>query len=297
MLPEPSPAPAGSGDEDSWGWLVTFSDLVLQLFGVAVLAAVGGAAAHVATADSAPVAVAAPAVATQANAASAPSTHLSPAASASSTQPSTAPADVHEVLAVAAPVERASSDDDALPVRTADDDRLPAAPAAVAAPHAPVAMAASAPQDAELLAIGRYLEQLAGRERALAAQVATRPGEVVVEIGAMNGFRPGSADPVPAMRPLLAEVRSLLAASPTLHVEISGHTDDVPIRTAAFPSNLELSLARASRVAQELTGGDATLRTRISAAGYGEQRPLASNADAHGRARNRRVEIRLTRAS
>jgi chemotaxis protein MotB len=99
------------------------------------------------------------------------------------------------------------------------------------------------------------------------------------------------------MRPLLAEVRSLVTASAKLHVEISGHTDDVPIRTAQFPSNLELSLARASRIAQELVGGDAALRTRISAAGYGEQRPIASNTDAEGRARNRRVEIHLTRAS
>jgi chemotaxis protein MotB len=119
----------------------------------------------------------------------------------------------------------------------------------------------------------------------------------VVEIGAMNGFRPGSAEPLPAMRPLLAEVRSLIVASPQLHVEIAGHTDDVPIRNAQFPSNLELSLARASHIARELTGGDPALRARVSAAGYGEQRPVASNADADGRARNRRVEIHLTRGS
>lgn len=287
MRPEARPAPAGSGDDENWGWLITFSDLVLQLFGFAVLAALGGAAAHVASSTTPPAAIAAPAAVATAESVVEEKSEVLPA------QP-TRPAapEVHQVVASAAAVDPATIDDDALPARPRDEDRLPATPAA-----APVAQAVAqpAPQDAELQAIGRYLEQLAARDRSLAAKVATRKGEVVVEIGAMNGFRPGSADPGASMKPLLVEVRSLVAASPKLHVEISGHTDDKPIRTAQFPSNLELSLARASRIAQELVGGDPLLRTRISAAGYGEQRPIASNTDPDGRARNRRVEIRLTR--
>lgn len=286
MLPERRPAPAVSGDDDSWGWLITFSDLVLQLFGFAILAALGGAAVQVARTPAPVVAIAAPASAVVQQEDAAPRTSDAPAAP-----------EVHQTSPVTdrPAVDPATLDEDALPARARDDDRLPVPPPA-AAVQAVASAAPAAPEDAELQAIGRYLEQLAAREHTLAAKVATRRGEVVVEIGAMNGFRPGSADPVPAMRPLLAEVRSLVVASPQLHVEISGHTDDVPIRTAQFPSNLELSLARASRIAQELTEGDAGLRTRVSAAGYGEQRPVASNADADGRARNRRVEIRLTRA-
>jgi flagellar motor protein MotB len=297
VLPEPLPSPAASGEDDNWGWLITFSDLVLQLFGFAVLAALGGAAAQVASSASLRAAVAAPATAAVSAA--------RPAALA--TIDETAAPEVHGVAARtpdATAADRARLDEDALPSRPLDDDRLPAAPQAVshptdvaAAANAAVREARPPTQDAELHAIGRYLEQLAGRERTLGAKVATRDSEVVVEIGAMQGFAPGSAEPVPAMRPLLAEVRSLVAASPQLHVEISGHTDDVPIRTAQFPSNLELSLARASRVAQGLVGGDAALRTRVSAAGYGEQRPIASNGAAEGRARNRRVEIRLTRVA
>ena len=290
MLPEPGPAPAGTGEDENWGWLITFSDLVLQLFGFVVLAALGGAAAHVASSVSPKAAIAAPA----------------PAAAVAMVEerdeaPRAIPAraiapEVHQVAAAAEPVDPATIDGDALPARPAEDDRLPGATHATS--PAPQAVAARpVPQDAELEALGRYLEQLAARDRSLAAKVATREGAVVVEIGAMNGFRPGSADPMPAMKPLLSEVRSLVAASPQLHVEISGHTDDKPIRTAQYPSNLELSLARASRIAQELIGGDPALRTRISAAGYGEQRPIASNGDPDGRARNRRVEIRLTRAS
>lgn len=290
MLPEPGPAPAGSGEDDNWGWLITFSDLVLQLFGFAVLAALGGAAAHVASSVTPQAAIAAPAPA-EAVAMVQERDEAPRAIPAKAIAP-----EVHQVAAATEPVDPATIDGDALPAPPVEDDRLPAAPHA-AAPAAQAVAARPVPQDAELQALGRYLEQLAARDRSLAAKIATREGAVVVEIGAMNGFLPGSADPMPAMKPLLTEVRSLVAASPQLHVEISGHTDDKPIRTAQYPSNLELSLARASRIAQELIGGDPALRTRISAAGYGEQRPIASNADPDGRARNRRVEIRLTRAS
>jgi len=284
VLPEPRRAPAGSGDEDSWGWLVTFSDLVLQLFGFAVIAAIGATAARVATSAPPPLAIAP----TAAVAASAAPPETAPATPEVQTAPATRV--VHQVAALPPPVDPATTDDDALPAASPDEDRLPAAPdRASPTGRAPV------PQDQELLAIGRYLEQLTGRDRSLAATVATRSGEVVVEIGAVDGFRPGSAEPVAAMKPLLTELRALVAAAPGLYVEISGHTDDVPIRTAQFPSNLELSLARASRIAHDLAAGDAALRGRISAAGHGEQRPIASNAGADGRARNRRVEIRLAR--
>lgn len=279
MLPDPHAAPGAVADEDNWGWLITFSDLVLQLFGFAMLIALGGAATHGLTASP-------------------------PAAP---TAPVAAP--LEEVATAAPPVRRSvtrapvARDEDALPPRTADGD-ADAVPVPVAA-SAPVAAPAEAPApaparlagdatDRALRALASELEGFARSAPALAATVTTKPGEVVVEIGAMAGFARGSADPVPAMSPLLAALRARLVAAPALHVEVSGHTDDVPIRTALFPSNLELSLARASRVAQELIGGDAKLRTRVSAAGYGEQRPVAPNGDPEGRARNRRVEIRLT---
>ena len=93
--------------------------------------------------------------------------------------------------------------------------------------------------------------------------------------------------------PLLHQIRGLLAVRDDLAVEIAGHTDDVPVHGGAFASNLELSLARAARVARELAAGDGRLAVRIFAAGYGAQRPVASNEHVEGRARNRRVEIRL----
>ena len=77
------------------------------------------------------------------------------------------------------------------------------------------------------------------------------------------------------------------------HLRVEGHTDDIPIRSAAFPSNWELSAARAISVTRYLEEhGIAT--ARLSVAGYGEFHPLAPNSGAASRAGNRRVEIVVT---
>jgi chemotaxis protein MotB len=73
-------------------------------------------------------------------------------------------------------------------------------------------------------------------------------------------------------------------------VRIEGHTDDTPIRTAKYSSNWELSTARASAVVARFIAQRMDPR-RLSAAGYGEFHPRASNATADGRASNRRVDV------
>jgi chemotaxis protein MotB len=77
-------------------------------------------------------------------------------------------------------------------------------------------------------------------------------------------------------------------------IRVEGHTDSNPISTAAFPSNWELSGARASAVVRYLSGrGIAT--TRFQAVGFADTRPIGSNATLSGRAANRRVEIIVLR--
>ncbi len=76
-----------------------------------------------------------------------------------------------------------------------------------------------------------------------------------------------------------------------LAVGIEGHTDDVPIQRSGWKSNWELSSARALSVLHYMTQTHNILPTRLSATGYGEFRPLADNALAEGRQKNRRVEI------
>lgn len=103
-------------------------------------------------------------------------------------------------------------------------------------------------------------------------------------------FEPGSADLRPEGRAVLDGLADALVALPN-HVAIEGHTDDVPIATARFPSNWELSTARATSVLQYLLAAHGFPPQRLTASGYGEQHPVASNAEPAGRARNRRVDI------
>ena len=74
-------------------------------------------------------------------------------------------------------------------------------------------------------------------------------------------------------------------------LRIEGHTDNVPIHNAEFDSNWELSSARATRIARLFLDMKAILPDRLSAAGYAEYHPVASNATPEGRAENRRVDL------
>ena len=94
--------------------------------------------------------------------------------------------------------------------------------------------------------------------------------------------------------PTLAKIGGVIAEEGRHPVEVEGHTDDRPIRTSQYPSNWQLSGARAAAVVQELTA-DGVTGKRLSLAGYAAVHPVASNSSASGRARNRRVEIVLTR--
>lgn len=260
-------------DEEKGGWLVTFSDLVLQLFAFVIVAVV-------LEAGTMPVASTTPASAAR------------PPETASATVPT---------LEIGWPVR--SRAPQAMPTAVAPEDpeelATPCEPEPLLdAPDPPKeAMPPPIPEpipEARLVSLGRYFEQLlqaGGIEDA--AQVRVHDGEVLVSLGETVGFAPGSDEIPAAGRAFLDEVRSVARSMPDLAIAISGHTDDRPIQTARFPSNLHLSLARAARVAHELGAAEPELRERVYASGYGAERPVDSNDTADGRARNRRVEIRL----
>ena len=75
------------------------------------------------------------------------------------------------------------------------------------------------------------------------------------------------------------------------NIRVEGHTDNIPIHTAQFPSNWELSTARATFLLQYLISKGSIPPPRLSAVGYGEYRPVAPNQTAEGRASNRRVDL------
>jgi chemotaxis protein MotB len=107
-------------------------------------------------------------------------------------------------------------------------------------------------------------------------------------------FATGSAELDAQGRDVLTRVSGQLAKAGH-RIEVEGHTDDVPIGGAlarTYPTNWELAGARAARVVRlfEEQGVD---RSTMAAVSFGEMRPVASNGDDGGRARNRRIEIRL----
>ena len=112
----------------------------------------------------------------------------------------------------------------------------------------------------------------------------------------MNGallFDSGSADLRSNAEAVLDKIGVVLERYSQGTVEIEGHTDNVPIHNAAFPSNEELSSARALSVFYYLIDNTYLDPTQLQHAGMGERNPIASNDTAEGRQSNRRVEIRI----
>ncbi|HLH65890.1 MAG TPA: OmpA family protein [Solirubrobacteraceae bacterium] len=107
-------------------------------------------------------------------------------------------------------------------------------------------------------------------------------------------FASGQATLEPAGLPLLNEIAALLNVDHRHPITVEGYTDNQPIHTVLFPSNWELSTDRATTVVRYLIAHGVAAR-RLSAAGYADLHPIASNATAAGRARNRRVDIVLDR--
>ncbi|MBP6381560.1 MAG: OmpA family protein [Pseudomonadales bacterium] len=121
-------------------------------------------------------------------------------------------------------------------------------------------------------------------------EIETRGRRIVVRIRERGSFASGSAQLKPGYQALMRQFRDVLAAQEGA-VAVQGHTDDVPIGTARFRSNWELSSARAVSVAEPLLEGAVLDPRRLSVTGFADTRPLAGNDTPEGRARNRRVEI------
>lgn len=118
-----------------------------------------------------------------------------------------------------------------------------------------------------------------------------RAGAVSIEISDNILFKPGSAALSTDGRHLLGELAVVLGTLP-YELSVEGHTDNVPISSSRFPSNWELSSARAA-MATRLLIEQGIAADRLRAVGYGETRPLADNLTPEGRAKNRRVSFVL----
>jgi chemotaxis protein MotB len=181
-------------------------------------------------------------------------------------------------------------------------------PEMIAKPPLPVAMSGPArpinPGDAKLEAERKAAEARAATIRAMATEIQTALKDLIdkdlisvrrtslyleVEIKSNILFPSGSAHLSVAAIPTLETIAETLNRYPNaIHVE--GFTDNVPINTVAFPSNWELSAARAASVVH-LFARVGVDPDRMAAIGFGEFRPIADNATAEGRRKNRRVVL------
>lgn len=118
---------------------------------------------------------------------------------------------------------------------------------------------------------------------------ASREGLVISLAGNML-FDSGKSDLKPRGMTLLDTLAERLKTMPN-EIRVEGHTDSIPIATPLYPSNWELSSARATTVGRYLAEHRDVAPTRLIAAGYGEFRPIAPNDSREGRARNRRVDL------
>lgn len=142
----------------------------------------------------------------------------------------------------------------------------------------------------ELEALGERLQDaLSGLVSQNLVRVRRGADYLEVEIQSDILFASGSAAPSPLAVDTVRRIGAVLRAEANA-IRVEGYTDDRPIATALFPSNWELSAARAASVLHELEDAGIAPR-RLSMVGYGEHQPVADNATEEGRNENRRVML------
>ncbi len=122
--------------------------------------------------------------------------------------------------------------------------------------------------------------------------IKVRHGRIVLTLKNDVLFDEGKTDLKPEGKAALSEIAQTLKTVSARSFQVSGHTDNLPIKNKDFASNWELSTQRAVVVVKFLAQAGVSSGV-LSAAGYGEFDPVSQNVDAAGRAKNRRIEISL----
>lgn len=150
-------------------------------------------------------------------------------------------------------------------------------------------------EESRLLKMKEEIEAYArdnGLENEISAEIKANGLNLLITSGIL--FRPGEADLLPSANQIIDAIFAKLV-SYNNKIRVEGHTDNTPIHTVKFPSNWELSTTRSVNVIRHLIENKGFDPYRLSAVGYGEYRPIDTNATPEGRAKNRRVEIIVLR--
>lgn len=123
--------------------------------------------------------------------------------------------------------------------------------------------------------------------------VEVKNGKVYVSLSDQLLFKSGSAAVEKKGQEALKQLAQVLQRNPDIQVLIEGHTDNVPIKTAAFKDNWDLSVMRATAIVRILSQDNKLEPSRFTASGKSEYYPVAANDTAEGKAKNRRTEIIL----
>lgn len=121
-----------------------------------------------------------------------------------------------------------------------------------------------------------------------------RDGKVYVSLSDKLLFKSGSATVEAKGVDAISRLAAVLNNNPDIDILVEGHTDNVPIKTAVYKDNWDLSVARATVITRLLSEKYGVVPTRLTASGRGEFYPRATNETAEGKARNRRTEIILS---
>jgi len=135
---------------------------------------------------------------------------------------------------------------------------------------------------------GQMATKMLGDAATSESDVSDALGEICNMVA--GNFQSGSARMMAASEAALDRIAGMLGKR-EYRLRIEGYTDNTPIHTAQFPSNWELSTSRATEVVRVFIVREGFSPDRLSAAGYGEYHPLASNLTVEGRSANRRVDI------
>jgi chemotaxis protein MotB len=140
----------------------------------------------------------------------------------------------------------------------------------------------------------RLREELAEEIAAGTVSISREGARVIVHIHEQGSFGSGYADVKPTFLPTLDKIGRLISDMEGI-VQVTGHTDDVPIANARFRSNWELSAGRAVSVVHRLLDSSSLDPRRVVVTGLASTQPRVANDSPENRARNRRVEISLVR--